>query len=56
GPDEGLHPGEPWLCRWFMVPTPVTPIRRCYSGAHAEIYKAIQGRRLLSAGFPGDDE
>lgn len=51
GPDEGMHPGEPTLCRCFMTPVPLTPIVRFYSGAEAELYKSIQGRRLLSAGF-----
>lgn len=56
GPDEeGNHPGEANNCRCFAVPAMVEQIERFTTGAEAELFKAIQGRRLLTRGFPGRD-
>lgn len=41
-------------CRCFQTPSPLTEIVRLYSGAHAELFKQLQGRRLLTAGFSDD--
>ncbi len=55
GPDDGMHPGQPTMCRCSATPHVNQEIIRFARGAHAEMFKVIQGRRLITRGFPGLD-